>query len=300
MSENMSETLGVSIPMPNIIMFFVAFFAFTILYLKSRNKYGSLIEPLDKKDFPLKSFMSMGCQVMDIIKYKYDTSFDRTMRKKLIELYDKEYCEYYLRMNYAAAATSAVIGIFLIGILSLALQISEAFLMGTLIGFLLAYIVKNNIDKKYEKRHLLISMELPDVANKLVILLGAGLTLRAAWEKVSTEMANDSPLYDEMKLVVKQMENGVSDADAFDNMSLRCNIPQMRRFISVIIQNIHRGGSDISNALTLIGQELWENRKALTKRLAEEASTKLLFPMMLMLITVILIVVSVTILGLDI
>lgn len=289
--------MNTDIPLINKIAFLAALLIFALLYLKSKNKYSNLIEPLDKKDFPLKSIMGIGCEIMSIIRYSYDTAFDRSIRKKLVELYEKEYCEYYLRMYYAAAATYIAVGIFLTGVFALSLDLVTAIFLGFITGVVLAYSVKDGIYKKYEKRHLLISMELPDVSNKLVILLGAGLTLRASWEKVATEMDNDSPIYNEMKLVVKQIGNGISDTDALNNMSIRCNLPQMRRFISVIVQNMHRGGNDISNALSAIGQELWENRKATTKRLTEEASTKLLFPMMLMLFTVILITVSVALLG---
>lgn len=301
MNNSMTEAVGLSIPMVNMIVFLIAVLLFLLLYLVSRNKYNSLIDPLDKKDFPLKALMGNGCLIMDLIRYSYDHHFDRELRKKLIEIYEKEYCEYYLRMYYAAAATNLSVGVLLIGVFAAAeVELGYAIFLGSIIGFLLAYTVKSNIDKKYETRHIKISMELPDVANKLVILLGAGLTLRAAWQKIAIEMSNDSPLYDEMKLVVKQIENGVSDTDAFNNMSLRCNIPQMRRFISIIVQNIHRGGNDLSNAITLIGQELWESRKAIARRLTEEASTKLLFPMMLMLMTVIIITVAAAMLGMNI
>lgn len=300
MNDSVTEAAALSVPLGNLITFLIALILFLLLYLASRNKYNSLIDPLDKKDFPLKSLMGIGCFIMELIRYSYDHHFDREFRKKLIEIYEKEYCEYYLRMYYAAAATYLSVGILLIGVFAAAdVEVGYAIFLGAVIGVLLAYTVKNTIDKKYESRHIKISMELPDVANKLVILLGAGLTLRAAWQKIAMEMSNESPLYDEMKLVVKQIENGVSDTDAFNNMSLRCNIPQMRRFISIIVQNIHRGGNDLSNAITFIGQELWESRKALARRLTEEASTKLLFPMMLMLFTVIIITVATAALGMS-
>ena len=79
---------------------------------------------------------------------------------------------------------------------------------------------------------------------------------------------------------------------ALDYMTIQCNTPQMRRFISVVLQNMKRGGTDVIAALQDIGREQWEERKAAAKRLCAEADSKLLFPMMLMLFSVVLMTVT--------
>ena len=73
----------------------------------------------------------------------------------------------------------------------------------------------------------------------------------------------------------------------------------MRRFVSVILLNIHRAGTDVSSALKSIGEELWNSRKAAAIRVAEEASTKMLFPMMLMLFAVIMLVIVPAVQGMQ-
>ena len=75
---------------------------------------------------------------------------------------------------------------------------------------------------------------------------------------------------------------------------------EMRRFVSVILQNMHRGGSDVLTALREIGKELWSARKAAARRVAEETSTKLLFPMVLMLIAVIILAIAPAVMGMGI
>lgn len=125
------------------------------------------------------------------------------------------------------------------------------------------------------------------------------MTLRAALIKISHEMANDTPLYQELAGAVRMMENGATDEAALSRLALRCNTPQMRRFTSVVLQNLHRGGSDVLIALQDIGQEQWTERKAAAMRVSQEADTKLLFPMMLMLASVLIMTIAPAVMSIQ-
>ena len=95
------------------------------------------------------------------------------------------------------------------------------------------------------------------------------------------------------------MENGETVESAMDMLCTKCNMPEVRRMSSVLIQNMNRGGTDVLLALREIGKELWNERWATAKRVAEQAGTKLLFPMMLMLLAVILIVAAPAVMSLN-
>lgn len=290
----------VNVHMGALIFFLIMLIIFLWLYYGSRNKYKHYVEPLDKKQFPLKSVMSIGFYVMSMLPYKYNRKIDREMRKKLNELYDAEFNDFYLRAYWASAATNLVIGLFLTSLFCIALEGDiSGLLVGLIVTFVLVYYVKQSVDKQVAKRHLQMKLAFPDVVNQLIILSGAGLTLRSAWIKVAKEMNLGSPLHKEMEIVAQQMENGVSDLIALDDMSNRCNLPEMKRFISVITQNIQRGGRDVIFAMESIGKELWDARKAAAKRMSEEAGTKLLFPMMFMLVAVIMLVAAPALISIN-
>lgn len=291
----------VSVHKPSLIFFIISLLIFLILYYASKEKYKNYITPLDKKKYPLKDFLPIGFSIMYLIKYRYNRKIDREIRKKLFELFEADYNEYYLHVFWALVATYIMLGILITSLFTLALEGElGAIFLGLITTFVIVYSVKNDMDKEIKKRHLQISMDFPDVINKILILMGAGLTLRAAWIRISKETDNQSPLYMEMAKVTNQMESGMSDITALENMALRCSMPEMRRFTSVIIQNMQRGGSEVIYALQGIGKEMWDNRKAASKRLSEEASTKLLFPMMLMLLAVIILTVTPAILSIKI
>ena len=131
---------------------------------------------------------------------------------------------------------------------------------------------------------------MPDFTNKLLILSGAGLGLKAAIVKVSKEIDKSTPFYSALRHAVYLMENGSTDEEAMDYLAMKCNLPAVRRLCSLMLQNIRRGGADVFFALREIGNELWNARKAATKQMAAEAETKMMFPMMLMFVAVILMV----------
>lgn len=271
-----------------------------LLYEKGKKKYTPLCDVLDKKEYPLKSMTMIGFSFMEITRFKYNTNLDRKVRKNLRELREEEYVEFYLRVTWATAATYFVLALFFSGLLALASVEIIVVLLVAGLGILLGFTVFSEIDKKIAERHLKISLDLPDFTNKLLILSGAGLSLKAAMVKVSKEMEKDTAFYKELKHAVYLMEHGSTVESAMDALCNRCNLPEVRRLTSVLLQNMHSGGSDILIALREISKELWTNRRATAKRIAEEAETKLLIPMMLMLLAVILVVAAPAVMSLSI
>lgn len=290
---------GISISVPGAIYLVVVLIVFLLLYEKGKKKYTPLCDVLDKKEYPLKSMTMLGFSLMEMIRFKYNTNLDRKVRKSLRELREEEYVEFYLRVTWATAATYAILGLFFSGLVAFADAEILIVLLCLGLGVLMAFMAFNDLDKKIAERHLEITLDLPDFTNKLLILSGAGLSLKAAMIKVSKEMEKDTAFYRELKHSVYLMEHGSTVESAMDALCNRCNLPEVRRLTSVLLQNMHSGGSDVLMALREISKELWTNRRATAKRIAEEAGTKLLIPMMLMLLAVMLIVAAPAVMSLS-
>lgn len=269
-------------------LYFLVVIVITLLLMSAgKKKHMDMVEPLSKEEFGLKDFFPAGFAVLDLIHYSFTSDRDRAMRRKLRELYEEDYVEYYLRVYWAAAMSYLVIGFLASGILALVMG-GWGIVFGVVLGVVLAVTSFGTIDKKIEERHTSIQMDMPDFTNKILILSGAGMTIRAALIKIAHEMSNDTPIYQELAYSVHMIEMGTPDEIALSHMATRCNTPQMRRFISVIVQNLHRGGSDVIGALQSIGDEQWKERKEAAMKISAEADTKMLFPMMLMLGAVII------------
>lgn len=277
------------ISIPAAICLLVSIVIFYILYSSGNKKYAKMVAPLDEKVFRIKSFMPAGFALMALIKYKYNSAYDRKLRQQIAEVHDAEYVEFYLRCYWACAATYIPLGLCLMSLFALTAEgdLTMPIFCVILVG-LLIYLNFSELKNKVEERHRKICMDLPGFTNQLIILSGAGMTLRSALIKVAKEGNGSSPLYEELRKSVLLMEHGETDEYALDRLVAKCNMPEIRRFVSLLLQNMARGGNDVFIALHDIGQEQWQNRKAAATRYSEEANTKLLFPMMLMLFAVIL------------
>ena len=296
-SEAEVQAAAITFSLPGLCYFAAALVIFLVLLMRGKKKYSAYIEPLDSKKFGSKSMFPIGFVLIDLLHIKFHSEFDRKLRKNIAELHDTDYTEFYLRVYWASSLTLLIVGLLVSSMMYLVFDAIWALSAGLILGIILAYASFLDIKKQTDERHNKISMSMPDLTNKIIILMGAGLTLRACLERISNEMSGDGPLYDELRYSVAMMEAGSSSEAALDHLVVKCNTPEMRRFVSVVTQNMHRGGSELLQALAEIGKEQWDSRKAAANRMAQEATTKMLFPMMLMLVSVIILSVAPAIIG---
>ena len=94
-----------------------------------------------------------------------------------------------------------------------------------------------------------------------------------------------------MKYTCHEMDSGVTESQSYENLGRRCDIQVYIRFGALLSQNLRKGTKGLSQLLKLESMQAFEERKARAKRLGEEAGTKLLLPMFLMLAIVLVIVI---------
>ena len=145
--------------------------------------------------------------------------------------------------------------------------------------------------KEEEKvRRDLLDYEYPIFLNQMVLLLGAGMTVKAALKKLAEqEEKRGHYLYQELSVTIRQLNSGVSEREAYHELGERLNVTKYRKLFSMVVQNLSMGTKDLFTALEQEEHAALEHRKERAKQLGETASTKLLFPMLLLLVTVMLI-----------
>ncbi|HOM03330.1 MAG TPA: type II secretion system F family protein [Acetivibrio sp.] len=282
-----------------VIVFTVILVVFSLLFLLSRSKYGDYIEPLDKKEYKLRSFIPVGLFILDIIKYKYTSKYDRRLQSKVAELKGMKYSMYYLQIHHANKIVLMILILLLFSLLSAATQDVATVVFGILVVAAIPFFMDRELTEKVNRRRLSIQIDFPDFLNKLILLVNAGMTVSRAWEKSVTDNDKDTVLYQELRVVLADIRGGKSETSAFEDFANRCRIPEITKFVSVLLQNFNKGNAEMISILRLQATECWEMRKHAAKRLGEEASSKMLFPMMLMFIAVILIVATPAILTLT-
>jgi tight adherence protein C len=156
---------------------------------------------------------------------------------------------------------------------------------------------------KYKKRLMLI--ELTEFLNKLTLLVDAGETVQKSikqcveQKKQNTFTVETSPLYYELNQMVTALNNNRSFQHVMEEFNKRCNVQEISIFTTTVLLNYRRGGLEFVYALRELSRMIWDKRLALTKTLGEEASAKLVFPMVLIFFIVMVIVAAPAILLMN-
>ncbi|MBP5530307.1 MAG: type II secretion system F family protein [Lachnospiraceae bacterium] len=140
-----------------------------------------------------------------------------------------------------------------------------------------------------KKRREKIIQEYPDFAIKYALLNEAGLTHRQIVERLGAEYEKnkkDSPIYEEIYKVSMDVKGGLPLTDALESMSKNCRVREITFFVGRINRNIKKGGREISAELRKAADESSSEKREKIRRKAETAGTRLLIPMVFLLIIV--------------
>lgn len=165
------------------------------------------------------------------------------------------------------------------------------------ICFVLCFGKDRDLHKRVEEREEQLRMDYPKVVGKLALLLGAGMTVQNAWNKMAADYAGKKHtenqrryVYEEMTLTMHEMRNGVYQSEALENFGRRCRLSCYSKLAALLVQNLRSGSSNLALLLQEEAVNAFEERKHMARRQGEKAGTKLLFPMMLLLMVVMIII----------
>lgn len=165
-------------------------------------------------------------------------------------------------------------------------------ILGGLLAVALPVAMVSDLHKKVRVREQNIMLELPELLNSIVLLVGAGETVQRAIVRCVNSRQGDSthPLYAELIKMTAEWDGGYSFQQAFENFSKRCAVQEVSIFTTTVLLNYRRGGADFVLSLRDLSRMLWEKRKAISRTRGEQASSKLVFPMVVIFLIVIVLV----------
>jgi len=140
------------------------------------------------------------------------------------------------------------------------------------------YEMKERKAREIKREKIRLQLEYPEIVSEFALLLGAGMNIRTVLKELSRNGEHE-----ELERVIRDVENGYSEYQAFYRMADRCDLKCYRRFASLITQNIMLGGRHLSKMLLKESERAYEERKNLAIKMGEEAGTKMMIPMFLML-----------------
>jgi len=156
------------------------------------------------------------------------------------------------------------------------------------------------MQKQELQRHEQMLLDYPPIIMKFTLLIQAGMSVRRSFQKIASDYQaeckkTDSEkhtkhtvrhAYEEIVIVCNELDSGVSEAEAYRHFGERCGQIKYRTFSTLLVQNLQKGSRSLADILERESAAAWEERKRKARISGETASTKLLFPMILMLLVV--------------
>ena len=168
-------------------------------------------------------------------------------------------------------------------------------LLGMVVSGMLWFRQKEELQNQIKKQNEDFQKSYPYLVNQLVLYIGAGTTLQGAFERIIVQYETGKKkkdfLYKELSIMWNEMRSGISQEQAYINLGKRIGLPSYLKLTTLFVQQIRKGTSGIILQLEQEEHDAFEYRKEQAKRLGEEAGTKLLLPMiLLMLISMVIVV----------
>ena len=163
---------------------------------------------------------------------------------------------------------------------------------------MLVYVSEGQKKKEAEKRRKQqLQSDYAHVIGSFTLYLGAGMTARSAWIKMARDyeecekQKEKRPAYEEMVYTMHELQSGASESECYEHFGDRCGLATYRKFGVLLSQNLKKGTRGLADLLKQESVNAFEERKSVAKMRGEEAGTKMLLPMFLMLGVVLIMIV---------
>jgi tight adherence protein C len=161
-------------------------------------------------------------------------------------------------------------------------------LIATYLGMQLPYLFLKN---RIARRQLSIRRAFPDALDLLLICVESGMSVEAAFRKVSQEIGTQSvALGEELTLTTAELSYLPDRRQAYENLAKRTNMEGVKS-VCVALQQAERYGTPMGHTLRVLAQENRDMRMSEAEKRAAALPPKLTVPMILFFLPVLFIVI---------
>jgi len=242
-------------------------------YLRNE-KIDSIIESLHKMSLPEKGWQ------------------DSPFIKKFVQagIRDQSVYKYFFAYKTFFAGLGTIFGFIIFwvfGEASFAKNIFYSLLTGAF-GY---YIPNLYISYKIKQRSQEMMANLPDFLDLLVICTESGLSVDAAINRVSQEIAKNSKIIgEEFYLTALEIRAGAGRIESLRNLSQRVELDDLRNLVSMSIQ-ADKFGTSFADSLKIQSDLMRTKRMQKAEEMAAKIPVKMLIPLVLCIFPVFLIVI---------
>ena len=156
------------------------------------------------------------------------------------------------------------------------------------VGFYLPNVFVSNL---VSRRQQSLTQAFPDALDMLLICVQAGMSVEAAFGKVSKEVVSQSlELAEEFSLTTAELSYLSDRRQAFENLGKRTGLPGIKSVATALIQ-AERYGTPVGQALRVMAKENRDARMSEAEKKAAALPPKLTVPMIIFFLPVLFIVI---------
>lgn len=148
------------------------------------------------------------------------------------------------------------------------------------------FVRPSSVNGDGEKRSRAIYRRIPYALDLAVLVLQAGGTLREALEIASV---GDDPFAIELRRALKEVDSGATEGAALQHMSQRIGLESLDSIVMAIVRG-QQTGAPMAHTLSTQAELFRERRLQELEKAAVEAPTKMTFPNMLVMVSVLIII----------
>jgi tight adherence protein C len=146
------------------------------------------------------------------------------------------------------------------------------------------FLIKSRARRRTER----IEVELPELIDRLVVTLEAGIGFNAALQRSGERMTG--PLGEELRLTLHEHELGLTMQAALANLLGRVDVPSIRAFVRAVTQSETLGIS-IGHVMRELATDIRKRRRQILEEKAQKAPIKMLFPLAFLILPALLLVI---------
>lgn len=171
------------------------------------------------------------------------------------------------------------------------------------VAIVLFFASGNDLVSKAEKKKENMRKSYPKILRQLALYVGAGMTVKGAFTKIAEDSKvsqTEEMIYEEMRYACHEMKQGIGEANAYERFGNRTGLSEYIKLAGLLSQNLKRGNSGFVIRLRSEADNAMRERVLEARKAGEEAQTKMLVPMMMMLAVVMVMIMIPAMTGMNI
>lgn len=212
------------------------------------------------------------------------------LRRELIRagFFRADAINYYIFARLASVVLFTIVGYLLIDYF---LVDSEWYLKFSLVAVVILIAVLGPdayISRRKSNLHVDFRIAFPDMLDLMVVCVDAGLSLEAALDRISGEIARQNRyLGTNLEIMGSEMRAGRSTIDALASLADRLGLDEAHSLVAILRQSIELG-TDVGDALRVFADEMRDRRLLRAEERANELPVKMVGPLGMFIFPVIL------------